>query len=60
MPEVKHHRSGTTWSVEVRAKISTSMVVDKDTDPELWDRLFGVNLERLKILQEIHAKAKAE
>jgi hypothetical protein len=49
-----HHRTGTTWSPEVKAKISTSMIISKKESPDLWERLYRVTLERIKIIQEIH------
>lgn len=60
MTDKLHHRSGIAWSPEVKAKISTSLMVSKKQRPELWLRLYRVNLERIRLIQEIHGKAARE
>lgn len=49
-----HHRLGTVWQPEIKAKISTSMIVKKEEFPDLWERLYNATLERMLILEEIN------
>jgi hypothetical protein len=51
-----HHRLGTVWQPEIKAKISASSIVDKDEYPDLWERLYNATLERMLVLEEINGK----
>ncbi len=57
MVQVKqHHRKGVKSTIQTRARISTSMIVDQNENPGLWLRLYKNTVQRLKLLEEAHGK----
>lgn len=55
--EKQHHRKGVKFSLEHRARISTSMIVDPIKNPELWDRLYKNTIQRIKLIEEAHGNS---